>query len=109
MRRSPLMGFAALYPSYATTLLRYYATTLLRYYATTFHGTLRHQILHCSILVAPLNAVLSDLLHQRRVGDRVEHRVGASGVDMSSPQKVRHHENVIALPREAPAGNFGRA
>jgi hypothetical protein len=70
---------------------------------------LRHQIHHAAVGAASLGAVLSDLLHQRGIGDRIEHGVAAAGVEVAAPQEVRHHEDVVLLPLEALAGDLGFA
>ena len=70
---------------------------------------LHDEIFHCAVRSATLDPVLTDLVHQGRVGDRVEHRLARPVVNVAPPQKTRHHENVVALPIEAAAGDLGLA
>src|SRR5262249_23308674 len=77
--------------------------------AYELRSNLRHQFRHASIRQPALRAVLPDLLHQRRLGYRVEHGIARAGVDVPPPQEVRRDEHVVALPVEALAGDLGRA
>src|SRR4051794_21650500 len=56
-----------------------------------------------------LGAVLADFFEQRPVRAQVQQRIAGASVDVPAPQEVGHDEEVVLLPVEALAGDFGRA
>src|SRR5712671_3786785 len=53
-------------------------------------AALLRQLSDLAVLGAALRVVLADVAHQRRVGNRIEHRVGLAGIDVAPPHEVRH-------------------
>src|SRR4051794_18305996 len=58
-------------------------------------AALLHELYHLAVLVLALRAVLADVLKQRRVRHRIDHRVARTGIDVSAPKEVRDDHDIV--------------
>src|SRR5471030_2084180 len=69
-------------------------------------GELTDDLLDRAVRQLALRAVLSDVAEHFGVGDRVEHGVARTAVDVFAPRERRHDHDVVGFPIETLAADL---